>query len=680
MHKALLIVVIFLQCYGLFGQVVSTDSLLKLSETSTDSAKIEIYLDVAIAFRLIESDLALEYGNKALQIAKKEENIFKEAQANNVVGSIYTVLGEYQKAILFLQESIKLFELLGNVSGIANASNSLGILYFEQGEYSNALSSYQRALNLADPSGNPGKIATYKLNIGEIYQVLGRDSLASALEKEALQIFTQINDKDGMAYAYGVLAKIQFANGEFENALNLCNDALKLFIEAQDHLGAVEYLNLLMKIRFESEQYAQAIENGFAALKFAKQINSLKWKINTYNLLAHAYKESKNYLNAYTYQDSSNIYQDSLMDADKQRQITNLRIINESNRKERENEILKVERELQNKKIAEQQIINISISSGIILITIFAFVTYRSKQQKQKANKLLQLQNDEISLQREEIEAQSEGLKFINREVINKNKIIEEKNKDITDSINYAKRIQNALLPFSERIAKVLPEHFIFYKPKDIVSGDFYWFKEVGDKVVIAVADCTGHGIPGAFMSFIGHDMLNHVVNVQKITKADQILNELRINIVHLLQQEEIDNRDGMDISISIWDRVNKTIEFAGANHRVLCFQNKQLQEFKGDRSTVGFEDNKTFQDFSSRTIPITSDTEFYLFTDGYIDQFGGKRDRKFMMKKFRDLLLRIHHKKMDTQGIIIRETMEEWMEDTEQVDDILVMGFRLYD
>lgn len=680
MHKALLTLFILLQSSFIYGQLVTADSLIRLAEESTDSAKIEIYLDVAVAYRLLQSDLALEYGKKALEIASEAEKLFKEAEANNIIGSIYTVLGDYQKSIIYLQESIKLFELLGNRSGIANASNSLGILYYEQGEYKNALENYERALNLTDSADSPGNFATYKLNIGEIYHLLGKYSLAQELEEQALEIFSEVNDLDGMAYAKGVMSKIQFSNQAYDSALNLCNEALELFVEAQNHLGAVEYLNLIMNIHLKRGENSMAIQHGFTALKLAHQINSLRWKINTYNLLAKAYKNNRDYLKAYSYQDSSIMHKDSLMDEDKQRQITSLRIINESNRKERENEVLKVERELQDKKIAQQQILNISIISGIVLLTIFALVTYRSKQQKQKANQLLQIQNDEINMQREEIAAQSEGLKFINREVISKNRIIEEKNKDVTDSINYAKRIQNALLPFSDRIAKVIPEHFIFYKPKDIVSGDFYWVKELDEKVVLAVADCTGHGIPGAFMSFIGHDMLNHVVNVKNITKADQILNELRVNIIHLLQQEETDNRDGMDISICIWDRSNKTLEFAGANHKVLYFQNKQLQELKGDRNTIGYEDNKTFGNFSSQIIPITSDTEFYLFTDGYIDQFGGKNDKKFMMNKFRKLISGIHHKKMDTQGIIIREIMEEWMDETEQVDDILVMGFRLYD
>ncbi len=680
MHKALFTLFIIFQCNNLYGQVVTADSLLKLAETSGDSLKIEIYLDVAVAYRILQSDLALEYGKRALNLANEAEELSKMAEANNIVGSTYTVLGDYQKAIIYLQESIKLFELVGSRSGIANASNSLGILYYEQKEYNNALKYYNRSLGLTDSAESPGNYATYKLNIGEVYQLIGKDSLAQKLEEEALLIFSEINDLDGMAYAKGVQSKIKFHSQDYEEAIDLCQEALDLFIKAQDHLGAVEYINLLMEIHLNREENSLAIQNGFTALKLANQINSLRWKINTYKLLATAHKSSGDYLKAYHYQDSSIMHKDSLMDEEKQRQITSLRIINESNRKEKENEVLKVERELQNKKIAQQQIVNFSIISGIILLTIFAFITYRSKQQKQKANQLLQMQNDEINMQREEIQAQSEGLKSINSEVINKNRVIEEKNKDITDSINYAKRIQNALLPFTERISKTIPEHFIFYKPKDIVSGDFYWFKELDEKVIIAVADCTGHGIPGAFMSFIGHDMLNHVVNVKNITKADQILNELRVNIIHLLQQEEIDNRDGMDVSICIWDKKKRTLEFAGANHKLVYFQNKQLFELKGDRSTIGYEDNKAFEKFNSKVITLTSDTEVYLFTDGYLDQFGGEHDKKFMMKKFRKLLSTIHHKKMDTQGIILRETMQEWMGGKSQIDDILVMGFRLYD
>lgn len=662
------------------GQEVTTDELLAKVHSVPDSTKIEIYLDVAIAYRLLQSDKAVEYASNALEIAIKDENYEKQAEALHILGAIYITLGNYIRATSQLHESLKMYELTGNRKGVANTSNTLGIFYFEQQDYKNALKYYEKAIALVDSSKDLGSYATYKLNIGEVYQAMGQNDKASEMEKMALRMFKAVGDVDGMAYANGILAKIEFREGNYEEAIQLCQEALTLFTEAQDDLGAVEYLHLLAKINIQINNLGQAKKFAIAALEVSKQLNALRLKIVSFNILADIFYKEERYLQAYQYKDSFVIFKDSLMDVEKQRNIANLRIINETSRKEQENELLRVEQQLQVKKIAEQRIINISVIGALLLIALFALFTFRSKQSKQKANILLRKQNEEILMQREEIEAQSEGLKFINREVINKNRLIEEKNKNITDSINYAKRIQNALLPFSERIAKSIPDHFIFYKPKDIVSGDFYWFKELDEKVIIAVADCTGHGIPGAFMSFIGHDTLNHVINVKQITAPEEILKNLKNNIIHLLRQEENDNRDGMDISVCVWDRKTNVVEFAGANHSLLYIQNKQLFELKGNRTTIGFEEEKQARTFDTKKIPITSDTMFYLFTDGYVDQFGSHKDVKFMKNRFRDLLMSIHDKKVETQEIILRETMEEWMQQTEQIDDILVMGFRLYD
>ncbi|GAA5026887.1 hypothetical protein GCM10011506_12960 [Marivirga lumbricoides] len=672
--------VLFFLTFKVSGQEVSTDELLAKVDSVPDSTKIEIYLDVAIAFRILQSDKAVEYASNALAIAVKNGNHQKQAESLHILGSTYIVLGNYTKATSLLHEALQMYELTGKRKGVANTSNTLGIFYFEQKDYKNALKYYEKAKALVDSAIAPGSYATYQLNIGEVYQAMGQNEKASDIEKNALTTFKLVGDIDGMAYANGVLAKIKFREGNYEAALRLCEEALALFNEAQDHLGAVEYLHLLAKIHIKLDKIDRAKDYAMAALELSNQISTLRLKIASFNILADISIKEGNYFQAYQYKDSFVVLKDSLMDVEKQKNITNLRILNESSRKEQENELLRVEQQLQVKKIEEQRIINISVLGALLLIAIFALITFRSKQSKQRANTLLRKQNEEILMQREEIEAQSEGLKFINREVINKNKLIEEKNKNITDSINYAKRIQNALLPFSERIAKSIPEHFIFYKPKDIVSGDFYWFKELKDKVVIAVADCTGHGIPGAFMSFIGHDTLNHVINVKHITEPEEILKNLKNNIIHLLRQEENDNRDGMDISVCVWDRRKNIVEFAGANHSLLYIQNGKLFELKGNRTTIGFEEEKQTRTFDTKRIDITSDTMFYLFTDGYVDQFGSSKDVKFMKNRFRDLLLGIYEKKVETQEVIIRETMEQWMQNTEQIDDILVMGFRLYD
>ncbi len=679
MRKNLFFLLLIAFCFKLSAQNSEVDSLLNIAKNGNDSLKVEVYLDLAIGYRSLKPDIALKYASDALKIAQRKGNFEGKASALHVLGAIYTVLGDYEKAILNLQESLRNYELLGDAKGVANSSNSLGILYFNQEDYSNAKKYYSKALNLIDSSEFAMSAAVYKLNIGEVYQATEENEKALKLEKEAYEIFTQLGDINGMAYALGVQGKVNYQQGDKEKAIEFTKRALEYFIEDQDYLGAVEYLNFLVDVYIDTNNLFLAEENATAALQIANQINSLKWKIKSFENISEIFYKKGKYQLAYQYKDSAYIYENQLIDEEKQKQISNLRIIYESEQKEQENEILRIDKELKQRQITQQRIINVAIGIVLVILIVIAVISFRAKNQKQKANNQLRIQNEEIRQQREEIETQAERLKMINTDVIRKNQLIEEKNKNITDSINYAKRIQTALLPFPQKIGKELEDFFIYYNPKDIVSGDFYWFSESKDKVVIAVADCTGHGIPGAFMSFIGHDMLNHIVNFKGITQPSEILKQLKLSVIHILRQEQSDNRDGMDISICVWDKKDNKVYFSGANHSLIYIQNKQLYQIRGNKTTVGLDDRKNIKDFDIHEINLVGDTCFYLFSDGYVDQFGGDKDRKFMIKNFRELLSTIHMKKMDTQGIIIRETIEEWMENKEQVDDMLVWGFRIF-
>jgi serine phosphatase RsbU (regulator of sigma subunit)/Flp pilus assembly protein TadD len=679
MKNNYLIIIFIAFCFKLSAQDSEVDSLLRVAENSNDSIKVNIYLDLAVGYRSVRPDVAFKYANDALKIAKENGNYTAKAAALHILGAIYTVLGDYEKAIANLLESLRNYELLGNSKGIANSSNSLGILYFNQEDYENAKKYYSKALELIDSAQFAMSTAVYKLNIGEVYQATNENEKALKLEIEAYEIFNQLEDINGMAYALGIQGKVNYQLGNQEKAIDLTQQALDYLIEDQDYLGAVEYLNFLVEIYINTPNLISAEENANTALEIARQINSLKWKIKSFENLSKIYYQKGVFQLAYQFKDSAYVYENKLMDDEKQKQIANLRIIYESEQKEQENRILRIDQELKEKQIIQQRILNVAIASILVILIVFAIVTFRAKNQKQKANNQLKIQNEEIRQQREEIETQAERLKSINSDVIRKNELIETKNKNITDSINYAKRIQTALLPFNYRIEKQLEDFFIYYKPKDIVSGDFYWFTESKDKVIVAVADCTGHGIPGAFMSFIGHDMLNHIVNFKGVTQPAEILKQLKLSVIHILRQEQSDNRDGMDISICVWDKKSNKVKFSGANHSLVYIQNKQLHQINGNKTTVGMDEKLNLKDFDTHEINLVGDTCFYLFSDGYVDQFGGKKDKKFMIRNFRELLSTVHMKKMETQGFIIKETIEEWMDGSEQVDDMLVWGFRIF-
>lgn len=256
---------------------------------------------------------------------------------------------------------------------------------------------------------------------------------------------------------------------------------------------------------------------------------------------------------------------------------------------------------------------------------------------------------------------------------------VEEKNMHITDSINYAQRIQNAILPESEYIRSLFDNYFIYFQPKEIVSGDFYWFGEKDDKVIFAAVDCTGHGVPGALMSMIGNTLLNETINGKGITESHEILDDLRTAIIHALKQRDAaeSQKDGMDIALCVLDKTKNMIEFSGAHNSLYHFHNGILNEIKGDLQAIGYE-KKEQRPFTKNKIEFQKGDMLYLFTDGFVDQKGGTHNKKFYYQPFRNLLASIQHEEMNKQEEILRITFNEWKGNLEQIDDVLIIGIKL--
>lgn len=301
-------------------------------------------------------------------------------------------------------------------------------------------------------------------------------------------------------------------------------------------------------------------------------------------------------------------------------------------------------------------------------------------------NKTLQDQNEEILTQRDKISAQRDEIEA-QRDILSvqKDQILDQ-NKDITDSIQYAKRIQSAILPHEEVIKYLLPKHFILYKPRNIVSGDFYWLTHKRGEIIIVVADCTGHGVPGAFMSMLGSTLLNDVLNSIETLKANLILNELRDQVILRLRQtgQESETKDGMDIALCLLNKDNMKLQFAGAYNPLYMIRNGKLTEIKADKMPIGISP-KAGKPFTNHEIKVRKDDTFYLFSDGIVDQFGGDHGKKYLSARFQQLILRIQDKIMYDQKAILENELYEWMGMTgmypqkyEQVDDIIVMGIRI--
>lgn len=255
---------------------------------------------------------------------------------------------------------------------------------------------------------------------------------------------------------------------------------------------------------------------------------------------------------------------------------------------------------------------------------------------------------------------------------------LENKNRNITDSLMYAQKIQQALLPSADYLRRVLPESFVYYKPRDIVSGDFYWVREIDNTVYLAAADCTGHGVPGAFMSMIGFDLLDSIIGEQGIQKPSLIMHELSKGIERIFakdQPEDATVKDGMDLAVCAFHRDSASLEYSGAFFPLYLVRDNKLEEIKGDRTSVGM--NTEQEEFTNHTIPLQEGDMIYVFSDGYADQFGGPQEKKFMYRRFRRLLLTIHRFDMEEQRELLDDSIQKWMNGLEQVDDMMVIGVR---
>lgn len=316
-------------------------------------------------------------------------------------------------------------------------------------------------------------------------------------------------------------------------------------------------------------------------------------------------------------------------------------------------------------------------------------VRERTNEIRQK-NELLEQQKEEVEAQRDEIETQRDQLK------IQRDLVVSQK-KEITDSINYAQHIQSAILPPQSYVKTLIPEYFILFKPRDIVSGDFYWIKEINNSLIVVGADCTGHGVPGGFMSMLGVTLLNDVVGHGSIGRPSEMLDQLRIRVKEILAQEGKlqDQKDGMDMAICMIDKKKRELQFAGANHPLylirknhskaseelvpyatLDHENYMLFEVKGDKQPIGVHWEET--DFTNHHIPLQEDDVLYIFSDGIVDQYGGEHRKKYKALTFKRLLLSIQHESMEDQKQLIEHAFETWRGNNEQIDDIFVIGVKV--
>jgi len=378
--------------------------------------------------------------------------------------------------------------------------------------------------------------------------------------------------------------------------------------------------------------------------------------------LATIYGEMQDYPNAYKYLSLKNELEDVIYRIESENMTTEL--INTYQMEKKQDEITLLEQKAEIDNLISRRRKAISIVTGLFGLLLLALAV---------------------------------GIYNRMRYVRETNKKINEQKEQITDSITYAQRIQSAVLPSQELMSELLPEHFVLYRPKDIVSGDFYWIKEVQDHLVIVGADCTGHGVPGAFMSMLGMTMINDLIGDRCFDAPGAILDRLRENVKELLVQQgnSDEQKDGMDLAIAVFNKTTREIHFSGANNPLYIIRKKnqleqkeleayasvdngeyRLFELKGDKQPIGTHWEET--PFRTTSVKLMEQDAFYMFSDGYIDQFGGEDRKKFKSVNFKKLLLSVQKESMDTQRQALENTFDQWRGSYEQLDDIIVLGVRI--
>ena len=673
MRKFILLLLV-LGCY--VTTHAQTDSLLNLvTSSSSDSIRYKALLELSniyadsgdVGFRYLENaiDVGKRMGDdnrvgivfhrmgaanfkkgnlqKAIEDLEQalknvdEKNTSERGGICNDLGLAYKSMGKYDVALRYHIKSLKYFQSDSNEEGVGMAYNNIGQIYYYQNDYKVAIVFFTRYRDINKKTGKASAVAGSENNIGGAYSEMGNLPLAMIHYKTARAIYDSLKMGFGVAILDDNIGAISYRLGDFKTALKKCTSSYNFFkskgmkermLFAQHNIGLANMGlgNYGEAERNLSDAHELAISIGQAEGKklLAESLSQVYAKTGRFEKSLEAYKE-------YT------ALKDSLSGEETQTQIADIQAKYESDKKEEE---LKKQKE----QLANQQKLLIGGS-----VAIFCFILLSS---------LLVVENRKKKIAYVALKAEQ---------------------KKITESITYASKIQAAVLPPADLIRLYFPDHFIFFQPRDIVSGDFYWFSVSKNRIYFAAVDCTGHGVPGAFMSMLGFTMLNQIVSANEDLTAAEILNQLRDDVKEALHQKGSmsEPHDGMDLALCIYNTSEFTLQYSGARNPLYLIRSGELIQYSGDLMPIGHAGKFESRSFTNHIIQLQKEDLVYLFSDGFTDQFGGDHGQKFKRSLFKQTLLAIHKEGLDKQEILLKETLDSWKLDYEQVDDILVLGVR---
>ncbi len=660
--------------------VAQTDSLQReLKAAKEDTTRMLIYSRLAL-IPAQDVKLSISYLDSALVIGERvtDKNYVGRIIKNK--GEVFTIKALPDSAIFYFKQAIDVYTLTANWQELSMTYYSIANAYsaLEQNEL--ALESFIAGFTVADQHNIKRSKAYNKNGLATIHFKMKNYPEATRNHLEALKVSLDVGDPKLTGWIYTGLGQTLLSTGSLDSALTYFNGALASYSSvdylpgvaaAHNNIGVTycyqekyneaiphyriaastkhEYgelhgestaLNNISQLYVLTDQPDSAVFYALASLRIASGLSSLNHKKMAYGYVADAYASAEQFDSAYKYERLFKNYTDSINDKNLNDQISEMRAKYDNDQQQQQIALLE-----KNNEIGQLWNYFFAAAGGLVLVVaIFVFARYRSKK---KANELLEMQNNQIS----------------------------EQKKEITDSIQYAKRIQQALLASSSLIRKHLRDHFILYQPKDIVSGDFYWASAKNNSFWIAVCDSTGHGVPGAFMSLLNTTFLSEAINEKAFEHPGEVFDFTRRRLIESLShadEEESGGNDGMDailLKIS-----GNEIEYCGANGSGILVRNGEVTELTTDKMPVGRSPRETVE-FSTHNLNVQSGDIIYLFTDGYADQFGGAKGKKFKRKTLVEHLVRNHQRSSSEQKLMLEQNHVEWKGQLEQIDDILVVG-----
>lgn len=684
MRFVLIFIVGFYLCLPVKGQEQLPVPYSPIADTLSSQYKtFQAFFATANTQKYEAPTRALKQLENALDIARQVEDSALIASCYNSMGIIMKQTGDYVNAHQFYFQALQIYEQISYDKGVASALNNIAMLTFAQGHQEQALGYFGQAFEAIQDIRDSELCSGVYHNAGEAYSAVGEYDKSLLFLQKALALCKTHGLISPQPIITANIAFVYWQTGALENAKMFYLQAIDIQEKAKIGYGAATIYIEFGEFYASQKRFGKARQLIAEGLAMAQRIHEKEAVLAGYLASSRMEEQAKNHVLALAYHKKYTALKDSLFNLQRSMLIADTKVKYDTDKKEQENELLRQKQVIHEDELKIRNMQAVVVSLLLLGFFVTAAILYASNLQKQKANKLLSERNSLIDQKREEIASQKEDIELKNEALEAANEALAMKNERIIDSLIYGQSVQGAILPSMNQLLTHFSDAFILYKPKDLVSGDFYWIAQAREKVFFAVADCTGHGVPGAFMALLGHAFLHEIILVRKIYSTEDILNELHETVVGSLHQKEGSNQDGMTISICCFEQKKDgtvSISFSGAKMDMLCYHHQAAQwtTLEGDRQDIGgYMRNARDRDFTKKNLLVQPNDQLYFFTDGYPDQ-ANKRFRRFGSSRLIDLLKESVHLSFEEQEEKLHETLDKHQGAMEQRDDITLIGVKI--